>query len=211
VASTINEREKQMSALFLLTVDSKPNDPRDAAKLVQTMGEDRLLKAIKPRAGPLERPPGRTIVELTGDRIILRHDCVLLMMGITDDLVDGIQQVTNQGYKYIQSCWFDEEGYDRRPVDEDIDQWHWYVRFRTTLTRKETLIAIATWRYWKDADGISGHQTLRNGWERMIGTQELYYCNLDEPPRRDRDLNRTTYLLDMVRECQGQDWWIKPR
>ena len=85
---------------------------------------------------------------------------------------------------------------DRQPINQDIDQWRWYVRVKTSINRTDTLIAIATVRYWRDADERTHSSNLRNGWQPLIGNQELYYCNLAEPPKRARDLEATiTYWI----------------
>jgi len=197
-----------MPARFLLTVTAV-TDPRDAVAMLNNEGEPTLLRAVTPRQGKLQRHPGRTIVEFDGDQIILRHDCVLLMMGTTSELEEAIQKVAVQGYRYIHSCWFDWDR-DQQPIDQDIDQWRWYVRVRTGLTRTDTLIGIASLMYWRDAMGDRNLQHPRNGWEWIIGTTQTYYCQLDESRDRDRDLKKTRYLLDMIRDCEGEKWWIKP-
>jgi hypothetical protein len=182
--------------------------------MVVAFGGPRLLDALRPDWLPAgnvpKRPPSRNVVQLQGSQIILRHDCVLLMMGITDDLLEGIQAAVQAGYRTVQSVWLDVTGPHRTPVDEDTSQSRAYVRVRVA-GRTETLIAISTTLYWSRANA-SGFAQPDRGWKILMGNRDLYYCNLVERANRStRHLEDTFYLPEMIRDCKGRDWTVRCR
>jgi hypothetical protein len=171
-----------MSARFLLTVDEGPKtDPEDAARLVRAGGTRNLLDAlreveIRTRQGLLQN-----------QTIYLPLDHVLLMIGITDELVDACGDAQLRARNIASD---DGQAVQRRR----------YVRVKASPTRTDTVIAIATTHYWGTRQPIVP-------WKALMGRDD-YYCSLIDM-RRYPDVDpQTTSLPEMIRACQGEKAWV---
>jgi hypothetical protein len=173
-----------MGARFLLTgYDGPKDDPADAARMARTTRANRdLIEANR-------EVENETDQDLIQNRTIwLPDDCVLLMIGITDELVEACREAEEDASKIASG--------DQRSI-----QQRWYVRVKASRTRTDTLVAIATRQYWKTSRPITS-------WKKLIGCND-YFCNLVDG--RGPDVDRDTYSLpEMIRDCKGEKAWIDP-
>jgi hypothetical protein len=171
-----------MTAHFMLTLQDDPKrDPADAARTVRAGGYPDLFEAIREVEDRMDQ-------DLIKNRIIyLPLDHVLLMIGITDELVDAC----GEAYPDAQKIASD---------DAASIQQRWYVRVKASRARTDTLIAIATRKYWGKSSPI-------NSWKKLIG-RDNYFCTLaDGRGPYDPD---TINLPEMIRDCKGEKAWINP-
>jgi hypothetical protein len=166
----------EMSAQFLLTIDDAPDRSKNAVQLVREMGERNLLDALP--------DPDRVT-----QSVYLPLNKVLLMIGTTSELEKACNEAYRGGAGFITSD------------DEKTAQTRWYVRVKAGLTRTDTLIALATARYW-------GASAPVDKWDELPG-RASYYCSLLDGGAVGRKLSETTNLLDMIRDCKGVNGWVK--
>ena len=113
------------------------------------------------------------------------------MVGTTSELETVCKEAKRDGAWYITSD------------DERTVQTRSHVRVKAGLTRTDTHIAIATKKYW----AALGMNAPKNKWEELIG-RATHYCSLLDGREDGADLNQTTDMLDMIRDCKGENAWI---
>jgi hypothetical protein len=142
--------------------------------------------------------------QANNQELYVPDNSILLMMGITDDLIAECQRAEENGYHWISA-------------EQRTTLRRWYARVKLgTFKDTVTLVAMAAKSYW-DAVGripanIVDYGYQREGdWARLPGRTDVHYCTLSNhgDPAPGRAWDNEVQLPLMLRACKGQGAWVR--
>ena len=168
-------------ANFLLTDDTRAGSPLTARHMLRKENDYRWID------DELRRDVRSATYDDGSGTLTIPPNCVLLMIGNTDELADAVAAATRRGLRIIETS-------DRSPLI------CYFIRIKVSSwsTQRDSLLAFASQAYWNHTEV----RDYANDWstpDSAHGTKFNYVSTLDE-----NQAAKGTSLPGIIRECKAQ-------